>query len=240
MERRDDACRFSRASQLPVGALWPGSGRLGLAELGADSMSVQLGDSPPPLPSSITSLPKSDLPSPIGRRFCHQRRCRSWQRTLSYGRFRATGGRAPPAGYSFRWLSLVEKPRLAVLAGTQPRHRTRLDWQRRPPGDAPSVCPCLRVVGDPREPPAQLDSSRELSLQIEDRADRGSIGLGDNEHPNSMAARTAAGNARYYTAFMRDASGHSGLWERSPEVTRHPRHAINCKKGGLGGRSHAQ
>jgi hypothetical protein len=80
---------------------------------------------------------------------------------------------------------------LAVLATTQPRHRTRSDWQRRPPGDAPGACPRLRVVGDPREPPAQLDSSRQLSLLVEDSADRGSIGLGDNEHPNSMAARTA-------------------------------------------------
>jgi hypothetical protein len=96
---------------------------------------------------------------------------------------------------------------LAVFAGTQPRHRARLDYQRSPPGDAPSVCPRLRVVGDPREPPAQLDSSRQLSLLVEDGADRGSIGLGDNEHPNSIAARTAAGNARYYTALMRDASG---------------------------------
>ena len=87
-------------------------------------------------------------------------------------------------------------PGLAVLAGTQPRHRAQLDWQRRPPGDAPSVCPRLRVVGDPREPPAQLDSSRQLSVLVEDSADRGSIGLGDNEHPGSMAARTEAGKAR--------------------------------------------
>jgi hypothetical protein len=85
---------------------------------------------------------------------------------------------------------------LAVLAGTQPRHRARLDWQRHPSRDAPSVCPRLRVVGDPREPPAQFDSSRQLSLLVEDRADRGSIGLGNNEHPNSMAARIAADNAR--------------------------------------------
>jgi hypothetical protein len=63
----------------------------------------------------------------------------------------------------------------------------------RPPGDTPSVCPCLRVVGDPREPPAQPDSSRQLFLLIEGSVDRGSIGLSDNEHPNSMAARMVAG-----------------------------------------------
>jgi hypothetical protein len=73
---------------------------------------------------------------------------------------------------------------LAVLAGTQPRHRSGLDWQRRPPGDAPGAGPRLRVVSDPREPPPQLDSSRQFSLLVEDSADRGSIGLRDNEHPN--------------------------------------------------------
>jgi hypothetical protein len=103
----------------------------------------------------------------------------------------------PSGGYSFRWLSPVDEPGLAVLAGTQPRHRAQLDWQRRPPGDTPSVCPRLRVVGDSREPPAQLDSSRQLSVLVKDSADRGSIGLGDNEHPGSMAARTAAGKARF-------------------------------------------
>jgi hypothetical protein len=70
---------------------------------------------------------------------------------------------------------------LAVLAGMQPRHRARLDWQRRPPGNAPSAFPRLRVVSDPWEPSAQLDSSRQLSFLSEDSANRGSIGLGDNK-----------------------------------------------------------
>ena len=56
--------------------------------------------------------------------------------------------------------------------------------------------PALRVVGDSWKPSAQLDSSRQLTVLVEDRADRGNIGLGDNEHPNSMAARIAADNAR--------------------------------------------
>jgi hypothetical protein len=67
--------------------------------------------------------------------------------------------------------------------------------------------PRLRVVGDPREPPTQLDSGRQLSLLIDGRADRSGIGLGDNEHLGSMAARAAAGKTRRYTALMRDASG---------------------------------
>jgi hypothetical protein len=66
----------------------------------------------------------------------------------------------------------------------------RLDWQRRPTGDAPSAFPRLGVVGNPREPSAQLDSSRQLSFLREDSANCGSIGLGDNEHPDSMVART--------------------------------------------------
>jgi hypothetical protein len=54
-------------------------------------------------------------------------------------------------------------------------------------------CTCLRVVGDPREPSAQLGSSRQLTFLIEDSTDRGGISLSDNEHSNSMAALTAAG-----------------------------------------------
>jgi hypothetical protein len=80
-----------------------------------------------------------------------------------------------------------------LSSASQPPLRAWLGWQRRPSGNAPIVCPRFRVVGDPREPPAQLDSSRQLSLLIEDSADRGSIGLSDNEHPNSMAVRTVAG-----------------------------------------------
>jgi hypothetical protein len=73
-----------------------------------------------------------------------------------------------------------QKAGLAVLAGTQPRHRARLDGQRRPPGDAPGARSRFRVVGDPWELPAQLDSGRQLSLLIEDGADRVGIGLGDD------------------------------------------------------------
>jgi hypothetical protein len=75
----------------------------------------------------------------------------------------------------------------------QPRHRAGLDWRRRPPGDAPSAFPRLGVVGNPRKPSAQLDSSRQLSFLSEDSANCGSIGLGDNEHLDSMVARTTVG-----------------------------------------------
>ena len=75
---------------------------------------------------------------------------------------------------------------LAALAGSQPRHWARPDWQRRPPGDAPCEHPRLRVVDYSRKPPAQLDSGRQFSFLTEDGADRGGIDLGDNEHPQSM------------------------------------------------------
>lgn len=82
---------------------------------------------------------------------------------------------------------------LAVLAGTQPRQRARRGWQRRPPGYAPSARPRLRVVGDSWEPPAQLDSGRQLSLLIKDDANRVGISFGDDEHPQNMVVRTTAG-----------------------------------------------
>ena len=81
----------------------------------------------------------------------------------------------------------------ARATGTQRGHRARRSRQRLPPGDGPGACPCLRVVGDSLKPPAQLDGGRQLALLIEDSADRVGVGLGDNEHPDSMAARTAAG-----------------------------------------------
>jgi hypothetical protein len=44
---------------------------------------------------------------------------------------------------------------------------------------------CLGVIPGNRRP-AQLDSSRQLSFLIEGSADRGCIGLGDDEHPKGM------------------------------------------------------
>jgi hypothetical protein len=107
-------------------------------------------------------------------------------------------------------------PGLAVLATTQPRYRRRSDWLRRPPGDAPGEFPCLRIVGDPGEPPTQLDSGRQLSLLIEDRADRSGICLGDNEHPISMVAHPVAGKHGMHRA-------HAGCVRQSEGANRPPR-----------------
>jgi hypothetical protein len=82
---------------------------------------------------------------------------------------------------------------LARSARTQPDHRARWRRQRLPSNDGPDVRPRLRVVGDPWKSPAQLDSSRQLALLIEDCADCIGIGLGDDEHPKSMVARRTAG-----------------------------------------------
>ena len=40
--------------------------------------------------------------------------------------------------------------------------------------------------------PAQLDSSRQLTLLAEDGVDRVDVGLGDNEHPKSMVTRRSS------------------------------------------------
>jgi hypothetical protein len=90
-----------------------------------------------------------------------------------------TGGKSRPT-----------KATLAVSAGAQPRHRAGLLWPWHPPCDGPGTGPRLRVVGDPWEPSAQLDSSRQLSLLIKNGTDCGGISLGNDEHPNSMAVRT--------------------------------------------------
>ena len=77
--------------------------------------------------------------------------------------------------------------------GPQPGHRAWLRRWRLPSGDCPDVCPRLRVVGDPRKSPTQLDGDRQLALLVEDGADCIGIGLGDEEHSKRMAARRTAG-----------------------------------------------
>ena len=57
---------------------------------------------------------------------------------------------------------------------------------------------CLRVIGDSQEPPAQLNGSRYFALLIEDNTDRDGIGLGDDEHPNTMETRATAGKRGAY------------------------------------------
>src|SRR5208283_6114920 len=117
------------------------------------------------------------------------------------------GGRGPQKGLKLCRLSgaldrrgrLGQTRRMALAparAAATPRgHRVRRSWRRLPPGDGPGACPRLGVVGDPLKPPAQLDGGRQLALLIEDSADRIGVGLGDNEHPNSMGARATAGKA---------------------------------------------
>jgi hypothetical protein len=70
------------------------------------------------------------------------------------------------------------------LAGTQPRHGAH--WQRRPPSDGPGALRRLPVVGNAREQAPQLDGGRQLAVLIEDGADRGGIGFGDDEHGGRM------------------------------------------------------
>jgi hypothetical protein len=62
------------------------------------------------------------------------------------------------------------------------------------PRCGPGALPCLRVVGDAGEPPAQLDRGRELATLLVDGADRSGIRLGDDEHRWSMGTHCVAGN----------------------------------------------
>src|ERR1700751_4200729 len=86
--------------------------------------------------------------------------------------------------------------RRAHTAGTPPGYRARWRWSRLPSDDRPDVCPCRRVVGDPVKPPAQLDCRRQLALLLADSADRGGVGLGDDEHPKRMAIQIGIGKRR--------------------------------------------
>ena len=112
--------------------------------------------------------------------------------------YSTTAGTSSPAHLSARFNDAHAVKRFhlrhssSVLAGTQLGHRAKLGWQRRPPRDAPGARSRLRVVGDSWEPPAQLDNGRQLSLLIEDGADSGGIGFGDDEHPQSMVVSTTA------------------------------------------------
>jgi hypothetical protein len=96
------------------------------------------------------------------------------------------------AGCTAVGVSIRPTEALTWLTGMQPRHRSHRCGQWLPPGDAPGTGARLCVVGDAREPAAQLDGGRQLSLLIEHGADRGSIGFVDDEHPVSMATRARA------------------------------------------------
>jgi len=50
------------------------------------------------------------------------------------------------------------------------------------------------ALGDTREPPSQLDGSRELAALLVDGADRRGIRLSDDEHRWSMGTGDMAGN----------------------------------------------
>jgi hypothetical protein len=61
--------------------------------------------------------------------------------------------------------------------------------------DGAGALPRLCVVGDAREPVAQLDRSRQLTALLVDGADRSGIRLGDDEHRRSMGTESLADNA---------------------------------------------
>ena len=65
-----------------------------------------------------------------------------------------------------------------------------------PPGDGPSMLPRLRIASDAWEASSHLDRGRQAPLFLEDGADRGGIGFGDEEHGGSMDGGTTAGQVK--------------------------------------------
>jgi hypothetical protein len=73
--------------------------------------------------------------------------------------------------------------RAATPICPQPHHLRR-HWRQRwlPPSDRPDALARLGVVGDALEPPSQFDRSRQLTFAFECLADRGGVGIADEEH----------------------------------------------------------
>jgi len=53
--------------------------------------------------------------------------------------------------------------------------------------------PCLPIVGDPREPSAQLNGGRKLAITLERSANRCRLFLGHSKHQPSMEFLAANG-----------------------------------------------
>jgi len=72
------------------------------------------------------------------------------------------------------------------------RKRLGTAWwngQGLPARDGPGVLSGLRIVEHTRKQTAQLDRGSELAALFEDGADRGGLGLSDNEHVGRMGRR---------------------------------------------------
>jgi hypothetical protein len=67
--------------------------------------------------------------------------------------------------------------------------------RRLPAGDGPDMGPRHRVVGNAREQAAQFDRGGQLAFLLEEVADRGGNGVGDQEHGLKDAAALRAGQA---------------------------------------------
>ncbi|MGH6680161.1 MAG: TraM recognition domain-containing protein [Bradyrhizobium sp.] len=94
--------------------------------------------------------------------------------TLGHPRYReAARGRVEPLG-------------VALLERTHTCRWARRQLQRRPARNGPRTGPCVRVVGNTREPAPQLNCGGELAALLERGADRSDIRFGDDEHPTSM------------------------------------------------------
>jgi hypothetical protein len=70
----------------------------------------------------------------------------------------------------------------AIPFPMQPDHRRHWLRQWLPSGDGSNMGARLRIVGDAGKEATQLNGGGQLALLLEDGADRGSSGFGDQEH----------------------------------------------------------
>ncbi len=80
----------------------------------------------------------------------------------------------------------------------------QLGWRlkrRRPARDGTGALPGMGVVGDAREPAAQLDGGRELAPFLKRGADGGSVVLRNQKHSKKVELRRVAGKRRLGHAF---------------------------------------
>jgi len=105
------------------------------------------------------------------------------------------------------------KARLAIATGVWRRHRARCRCWRPPASDGPGACLRLCVVGDARKPPPQLGHGRQFAPLLEGGADRGGIGLGDDEHDQSIGRTQLGWQTR--RGPLRARCSAAGFWQQA-------------------------
>jgi hypothetical protein len=79
----------------------------------------------------------------------------------------------------------------------QRRHWGGRLLRRLPPSNGPGVRARVGVVTNAWEPPPHLDGGRQFAFLLEDGADRGGIGFGDDERGRNRIRRLIEARYRY-------------------------------------------